>query len=46
VISEVCNDDGSVARPPQLRAFADLHRLTIVSIDQIATFTPQPAAAH
>ena len=40
VISEVCNDDGSVARLPQLRALADRHLLKIVSIDQLAAFAP------
>ena len=43
VISEVCNDDGSVARLPQLRALADRHLLTVVSIEQIAALTPQAA---
>jgi 3,4-dihydroxy 2-butanone 4-phosphate synthase/GTP cyclohydrolase II len=46
VISEVCNDDGSVARLPQLRAFADRQWLKVVSIEQIAAFAPQPAAAR
>ncbi|MFG1643964.1 3,4-dihydroxy-2-butanone-4-phosphate synthase [Amycolatopsis sp. NPDC049252] len=41
VISEVCNDDGSVARLPQLRALADLHWLKVVSIEQIAAYVPQ-----
>src|SRR5262245_53405112 len=36
MISEVCNDDGSVARLPQLRALADQHWLKVVSIEQIA----------
>ncbi|WP_405625622.1 3,4-dihydroxy-2-butanone-4-phosphate synthase [Streptomyces sp. NBC_00016] len=36
VISEVCQDDGSVARFEQLRVFADTHSLAIVSIEQIA----------
>ena len=35
VISEVCEDDGSVARFKHLRAFADEHRLALVSIDQL-----------
>ncbi|WP_328648690.1 3,4-dihydroxy-2-butanone-4-phosphate synthase [Amycolatopsis sp. NBC_00348] len=46
VISEVCNDDGSVARLPQLRALADRQWLKVVSIEQIAAFVPQPAAAR
>ena len=36
VISEVCNDDGSVARLAQLRALADRQWLKIVSIEQLA----------
>jgi 3,4-dihydroxy 2-butanone 4-phosphate synthase/GTP cyclohydrolase II len=36
VISEVCEEDGSVARFDRLRAFADEHRLAIVSIEQLA----------
>ncbi|MFG2938177.1 3,4-dihydroxy-2-butanone-4-phosphate synthase [Streptomyces sp. NPDC048282] len=39
VISEVCEDDGSLARAGRLRAFADEHRLTLVSIEQLA---PRP----
>jgi 3,4-dihydroxy 2-butanone 4-phosphate synthase / GTP cyclohydrolase II len=35
VISEVCEDDGSIARFDRLRAFADEHRLALVSIDQL-----------
>jgi 3,4-dihydroxy 2-butanone 4-phosphate synthase/GTP cyclohydrolase II len=42
-ISEVCNDDGSVARLPQLRALADEHGLKVVSIDQLVAFVPQAA---
>ncbi|WP_370967360.1 3,4-dihydroxy-2-butanone-4-phosphate synthase [Amycolatopsis sp. cg9] len=38
VISEVCNEDGSVARLPELRAFADRHWLKVVSIEQISAF--------
>ncbi|HEX5407846.1 MAG TPA: 3,4-dihydroxy-2-butanone-4-phosphate synthase [Pseudonocardiaceae bacterium] len=45
VISEVCNDDGSVARLPQLRTFADQHFLKVVSIEQVAAFAPLPTAA-
>lgn len=36
VISEVCEDDGSVAGADRLRAFADEHGLTLVSIEQLA----------
>lgn len=46
VISEVCNDDGSVARLPQLRALADRQWLKVVSIEQIAAYAAQPAAAR
>jgi len=38
VISEICNEDGSVARLPQLRAFADRHDPLVVSIEQILTY--------
>ncbi len=46
VISEVCEDDGSVARFDRLRAFADLHGLALVSIEQVsqALRRPDPAA--
>ncbi|MFJ1767212.1 3,4-dihydroxy-2-butanone-4-phosphate synthase [Amycolatopsis sp. NPDC088138] len=46
VISEVCNDDGSVARLPQLRTLADQHWLKVVSIEQIAAYVPQTAVAR
>lgn len=47
VISEVCQDDGSVARFEQLRAFADTHSLALVSIEQIADGLrhPQPVTS-
>jgi 3,4-dihydroxy 2-butanone 4-phosphate synthase/GTP cyclohydrolase II len=32
VIAEIVNDDGSMARLPELRAFADTHHLALVSI--------------
>ena len=35
VISEVCEDDGSIARFGRLRTFADEHGIPLVSIDQI-----------
>jgi 3,4-dihydroxy 2-butanone 4-phosphate synthase/GTP cyclohydrolase II len=35
VIAEVVNDDGSMARLPQLRAFADEHGLALVSISDL-----------
>ncbi|MFD3456357.1 3,4-dihydroxy-2-butanone-4-phosphate synthase [Streptomyces sp. NPDC058691] len=37
MISEVCTDDGSVAGPDRLRAFAGEHGLTLVSIEQLST---------
>ncbi|MEU8639895.1 3,4-dihydroxy-2-butanone-4-phosphate synthase [Amycolatopsis sp. NPDC048633] len=46
VISEVCNDDGSVARLPELRALADRHWLKVVSVEQIAEFALQAEAAR
>ncbi|MET9902392.1 3,4-dihydroxy-2-butanone-4-phosphate synthase [Streptomyces sp. NPDC006446] len=36
VISEVCEEDGSVARFDRLRAFADEHGLALVSIEQLS----------
>ncbi len=36
VIAEVVNDDGSMARGPQLEALAAEHGLTIVTIDELA----------
>ena len=45
VISEVCDDDGGVARLPQLRALADRHWLKIVSVEQIAAFARQAEVA-
>ncbi|MFF3617056.1 3,4-dihydroxy-2-butanone-4-phosphate synthase [Streptomyces sp. NPDC002580] len=48
VISEVCEDDGSLARFERLRAFADEHRLALVSIEQLSQHLrdadPAPAA--
>ncbi|MDX2818529.1 3,4-dihydroxy-2-butanone-4-phosphate synthase [Streptomyces sp. PA03-5A] len=36
MISEVCEDDGSVARFDRLRAFADRHGLALISIEQLS----------
>lgn len=36
VLAEVVNDDGTMARLPQLRAFADEHGLKLVSVEQLA----------
>ena len=35
VLAEVVNDDGSMARLPQLREFADEHGLALISIEQL-----------
>ncbi|WP_067966237.1 bifunctional 3,4-dihydroxy-2-butanone-4-phosphate synthase/GTP cyclohydrolase II [Nocardiopsis trehalosi] len=36
VIAEIVNDDGTMARLPELRAFADTHGLRLVSVEQLA----------
>ncbi|MGW1538833.1 3,4-dihydroxy-2-butanone-4-phosphate synthase [Streptomyces sp. NPDC002309] len=41
VLSEVCEDDGSVARPERLRAFADEHGLVLLSIEQLSGALPR-----
>ncbi len=38
VLAEVVNDDGSMARRPQLQAFARRHGLPIVTIDDLVTY--------
>ncbi len=38
VLSEVTNDDGTMARLPELRAFAAEHDLALISIDQLIDF--------
>jgi 3,4-dihydroxy 2-butanone 4-phosphate synthase/GTP cyclohydrolase II len=38
VIAEIVNDDGSMARLPQLRAFADEHGLALVSIADLVAY--------
>src|SRR5216684_9411637 len=38
VLAEVVNDDGTMARLPQLRAFADEHGLTLISIAQLIDY--------
>ena len=38
VLAEVVNDDGSMARLPQLRAFADEHGLRLISIAQLIEY--------
>ncbi|WP_116245130.1 bifunctional 3,4-dihydroxy-2-butanone-4-phosphate synthase/GTP cyclohydrolase II [Nocardiopsis sp. FIRDI 009] len=51
VLAEVVNDDGTMARLPRLREFADEHGLKLVSVEQLAahraalghTLTPEQA---
>ncbi len=38
VVCEVINDDGTMARLPQLREFADTHGLALVSIEQLVDY--------
>jgi 3,4-dihydroxy 2-butanone 4-phosphate synthase/GTP cyclohydrolase II len=38
VVAEIFNDDGTMARRPQLRAFADQHGLTLISIAQLIEY--------
>jgi 3,4-dihydroxy 2-butanone 4-phosphate synthase/GTP cyclohydrolase II len=38
VVGEVVNEDGSMARLPALRAFADLHGLLLISIAQLVEY--------
>ena len=38
VLVEVVNDDGTMKRGPQLRAFADEHGLTMISIDDLVRY--------
>jgi 3,4-dihydroxy 2-butanone 4-phosphate synthase/GTP cyclohydrolase II len=38
VVAEVFNDDGTMARRPQLRSFADEHGLTLISIGQLIEY--------
>jgi 3,4-dihydroxy 2-butanone 4-phosphate synthase/GTP cyclohydrolase II len=38
VLAEVVNDDGTMARLPRLREFADEHDLTLVSIEQLIDY--------
>jgi 3,4-dihydroxy 2-butanone 4-phosphate synthase/GTP cyclohydrolase II len=38
VVAEIVNDDGSMARLPDLRAFADEHRLALVSIADLVAY--------
>jgi 3,4-dihydroxy 2-butanone 4-phosphate synthase / GTP cyclohydrolase II len=38
VICEIMNDDGTMARMPDLEKFANLHRLPIITIDDIISY--------
>jgi len=38
VLSEVVNDDGTMARLPELRQFADTHGLALISIEQLVDY--------
>jgi 3,4-dihydroxy 2-butanone 4-phosphate synthase / GTP cyclohydrolase II len=38
VVAEIFNDDGTMARLPQLRAFADEHDLALISIAQLIDY--------
>jgi 3,4-dihydroxy 2-butanone 4-phosphate synthase / GTP cyclohydrolase II len=38
VLSEVVNDDGTMARLPELREFADTHGLALISIEQLIAY--------
>ena len=38
VLAEVVNDDGTMARLPELRDFADSHGLTLISIEQLIDY--------
>jgi 3,4-dihydroxy 2-butanone 4-phosphate synthase/GTP cyclohydrolase II len=41
VLAEVVNDDGTMARLPALRAFADAHHLALISIAQLIEYRRQ-----
>ncbi len=38
LIGELVNDDGTVKRKPELLAFAQAHRLTIISVDDLISY--------
>jgi 3,4-dihydroxy 2-butanone 4-phosphate synthase / GTP cyclohydrolase II len=38
VVAEIFNDDGTMARLPELRAFADRHGLAMITIEQIIQY--------
>ena len=41
VLAEIVNDDGTMARLPQLREFADEHGLALISIEQLIAYRRQ-----
>jgi 3,4-dihydroxy 2-butanone 4-phosphate synthase/GTP cyclohydrolase II len=41
VVAEIVNDDGTMARLPQLRAFADEHGLLLISVAQLIEYRRQ-----
>ena len=45
VLCEVMNDDGTMARGPQLVAFSRRHALPVVTVDEIATYLRTSAPA-
>jgi 3,4-dihydroxy 2-butanone 4-phosphate synthase/GTP cyclohydrolase II len=45
VLCEVMNDDGTMARGPQLAAFCRRHSLPLVTVDQIAVYRRQAELA-
>ncbi len=45
VLAEVVNDDGTMARLPRLREFADEHGLKLVSIEQLVQYLEQNGGA-
>jgi 3,4-dihydroxy 2-butanone 4-phosphate synthase/GTP cyclohydrolase II len=45
VLCEVMNDDGTMARGPQLLAFSRRHTLPVVTVEEIATYLRTGAAA-
>ena len=38
LLSEIVNDDGSMARGQSLRAFAEAHQITTITIDELTTY--------
>jgi 3,4-dihydroxy 2-butanone 4-phosphate synthase / GTP cyclohydrolase II len=41
VLAEIVNDDGTMARMPELRTFADDHDLALISIEQLISYRRQ-----